>query len=130
MERLQSGGCDLLITDLKMPGMSGLEVLQAVRVLQPEMPVILITGYAAVDNAVEVMKNGAADYLAKPFANEEIVAKVRKALEARAVLLDEIYLRRELHEVCTVSTICSARAARCRRSISEFSRLPPPTARC
>jgi DNA-binding NtrC family response regulator len=99
MDRLQESSFDLLITDLKMPGMSGLEVLQAVRVLQPEMPVILITGYAAVDNAVEVMKSGAADYLAKPFANEELVAKVRKALDARAVLLDEIYLRHELHDL-------------------------------
>ena len=99
MDRLQESSFDLLITDLKMPGMSGLEVLQAVRVLQPEMPVILITGFAAVDNAVEVMKNGAADYLAKPFTNEEILAKVRKALDARAVLLDEIYLRRELHDL-------------------------------
>ncbi|TLM63705.1 MAG: sigma-54-dependent Fis family transcriptional regulator [Deltaproteobacteria bacterium] len=99
MERLQEASFDLLITDLKMPGMSGLEVLQAVRVLQPEMPVILITGFAAVDNAVEVMKNGAADYLAKPFANDELVAKVRKALETRAVLLDELYLRHELHDL-------------------------------
>jgi len=99
MDRLQEASFDLLITDLKMPGMSGLEVLQAVRVLQPEMPVILITGFAAVDNAVEVMKCGAADYLAKPFTNEEILAKVRKALDARAVLLDEIYLRRELHDL-------------------------------
>jgi DNA-binding NtrC family response regulator len=99
LDRLQESSFDLLITDLKMPGMSGLEVLQAVRVLQPEMPVILITGFAAVDNAVEVMKNGAADYLAKPFANEEIVAKVRKALDARAVLLDEIYLRHELNDL-------------------------------
>jgi DNA-binding NtrC family response regulator len=99
MDRLQESSFDLLITDLKMPGMSGLEVLQAVRVLQPEMPVILITGFAAVDNAVEVMKCGAADYLAKPFTNEEILAKVRKALDARAVLLDEIYLRHELHDL-------------------------------
>jgi len=99
MDRLQETAFDLLITDLKMPGMSGMEVLQAVKVLQPEMPVILITGFAAVDNAVEVMKQGAADYLAKPFTNEEILGKVRKALDARAVLLDEIYLRHELQEL-------------------------------
>jgi DNA-binding NtrC family response regulator len=99
MDRLQESSFDLLITDLKMPGMNGMEVLQAVRVLQPEMPVILITGFAAVDNAVEVMKCGAADYLAKPFTNEEILAKVRKALDARAVLLDEIYLRHELNDL-------------------------------
>ena len=99
LDRMQEASFALLITDLKMPGMSGLEVLQAVKVLQPEMPVILITGYAAIDNAVEVMRSGAADYLAKPFTNEEIVSKVRKALDARALLLDEIYLRRELSHV-------------------------------
>jgi len=99
LDRMQEASFSLLITDLKMPGMSGLEVLQAVKVLQPEMPVILITGYAAIDNAVEVMRCGAADYLAKPFTNEEIITKVRKALDARALLLDEIYLRRELSHV-------------------------------
>ena len=99
LDQLQERNFDLLITDLKMPGMSGLEVLQAVRVLQPEMPIILITGYAAIDNAVEVMQKGAADYLAKPFGNEEIVAKVRRALETRALLLDEIYLRHELQDL-------------------------------
>ena len=99
LDRLQDAAFALLITDLKMPGMSGLEVLQAVKVLQPEMPVILITGYAAIDNAVEVMKSGAADYLAKPFTNEEIVSKVKKALDARAVLLDQVYLRHELNEL-------------------------------
>jgi DNA-binding NtrC family response regulator len=99
MDRLQETPFDLLITDLKMPGMSGLEVLQAVRVLQPEMPVILITGFAAVDNAVDAMKSGAADYLSKPFSNDEIIAKVRKALDDRAVLLDQLYLNRELHDI-------------------------------
>lgn len=98
IDRLEEVDFDLTITDLKMPGMSGLEVLQAIKAEHPDLPVILITGYAAIDNAVEVMKSGATDYLAKPFANEEIVQKVRKALDTRAVLLDEVYLRRELNE--------------------------------
>ncbi len=98
LDRLQDESFKLLITDLKMPGMSGLEVLQAIRGCQPELPVVLITGYAAIDNAVEAMKHGATDYLAKPFGNEEIIDKVRNALDNRAVLLDEIYLRRELSE--------------------------------
>jgi len=98
MERLEQERFALLITDLKMPRMNGLELLQSVRASQPDLPVILITGYAAIDNAVEVMRSGAADYLAKPFANDEIVEKVRRALDNRAVLLDEVYLRHELHE--------------------------------
>lgn len=98
IDRLEEVDFDLIITDLKMPGMSGLEVLQAIKAEHPDLPVILITGYAAIDNAVEVMKSGATDYLAKPFANDEIVQKIRKALDTRAVLLDEVYLRRELNE--------------------------------
>ncbi len=98
LERLEEKKFKLLVTDLKMPGMSGLEVLRSIRTLQPELPVVLITGYAAIDNAVEAMKNGATDYLSKPFANEEIVSKVKHAIESRAVLIDDICLRREMNE--------------------------------
>jgi DNA-binding NtrC family response regulator len=98
LERLEQERFKLLITDLKMPGMSGLEVLQSLRACQPELPVVLITGYAAIDNAVEAMKNGATDYLSKPFANEEIVSKVKNAMKSRAVLIDDICLWREMSE--------------------------------
>ena len=98
LERLEQQRFKLLITDLKMPGLSGLEVLQSLRACQPELPVVLITGYAAIDNAVEAMKNGATDYLSKPFANEEIISKVKHAIESRAVLIDDICLWREMSE--------------------------------
>jgi DNA-binding NtrC family response regulator len=98
LERLDELKFKLLVTDLKMPGMSGLEVLQSIRAGQPELPVVLITGYAAIDNAVEAMKNGATDYMSKPFANEEIVRKVKNAIESRAVLIDDICIRREMSE--------------------------------
>ena len=94
LERLEAQRFKLLVTDLKMPGMSGLEVLQSLRACQPELPVVLITGYAAIDNAVEAMKNGATDYLSKPFANEELVSKVKNAIKTRAVLIDDICLGR------------------------------------
>jgi DNA-binding NtrC family response regulator len=98
IEKLQEEAFDLLITDLKMPGMGGMEVLKSIKILQPEMPVIIITGYSSVDTAVEAMKNGAVDYIAKPFTPDEINEKVRKALEQKAVLLDDIYLRKELRD--------------------------------
>ncbi|MBE0499929.1 MAG: sigma-54-dependent Fis family transcriptional regulator [Desulfuromonadales bacterium] len=98
LERLGQKTFKLLVTDLKMPGMSGLEVLKAIRNCQPELPVVLMTGYAAIDNAVEAMKNGATDYLAKPFANEELVEKVRNAIKNRAVLIADICLWREMNE--------------------------------
>jgi two-component system response regulator PilR (NtrC family) len=87
--RLQGESFHIVITDLKMPGMNGMEVLRAIRVLQPEVPVIFITGYSTVETAVEAMKNGAFDYLAKPFTAEQILEKVQKAMEQRAFLLEQ-----------------------------------------
>jgi DNA-binding NtrC family response regulator len=98
LDLMQEKDFDLVVTDLKMPGMSGLEVLKAVKILQAEVPVIIITGYSTVDTAVEAMKNGAIDYIAKPFAPDQLMEKVGKALEQKTVLLDEIYLRKELRD--------------------------------
>ncbi len=80
LERLQEKPFDLVITDLKMPGMNGIEVLKAIRVLQPAVPVILITGYATVDTAVEAMKCGAVEYIPKPFTPDLILDKTREVL--------------------------------------------------
>ena len=87
---------DLAIVDLKMPGMDGLEVLQAIKRDYPHVPVIMITGYATVESAVEAMKSGALDYLPKPFTPDEVAVVVKKALEARSMLLENLYLRGEI----------------------------------
>ncbi|MDD2851385.1 MAG: sigma-54 dependent transcriptional regulator [Desulfuromonadaceae bacterium] len=89
IERLQEKEYGLIITDLKMPGMDGLEVLKAVKALQPYIPVILITGYASVDTAVEAMKNGAAEYISKPFTPDNLLEKVDYALSQCAARLDK-----------------------------------------
>jgi DNA-binding NtrC family response regulator len=89
VEKLQAEEFELVITDLKMPGMDGMEVLNAISILQPNVPVIFITGYSTVENAVEVMKIGAFDYLPKPFTPKQLLEKVDKALEHRALLLEE-----------------------------------------
>ena len=96
IEAMQQREFDLIVTDLKMPGMDGIEVLKSVRTLQPNVPVILITGYASVDTAVEAMKNGASDYLQKPFAPDLLLEKVRNALEQRPLQLDEVHLKEEI----------------------------------
>ncbi len=98
IEKMQQKEFDLVITDLKMPGMNGIEVLRKIKVLQPEVPILIITGYSTVETAVEAMKNGAIDYIAKPFTPEAICEKVQKALEQKTVLLDDIYLRKELKD--------------------------------
>jgi len=96
IERLQEKDYGLIITDLKMPGMNGIEVLKAVKALQPDIPVIMITGYATVDTAVEAMKNGAVDFIAKPFTPDQIHEKIERALEQRTIMVDEIYLKKEI----------------------------------
>ena len=95
---MQQREFDLIITDLKMPGMSGIEVLKSVRTLQPHIPVILITGYASVDTAVEAMKNGASDYITKPFTPDVLLEKVRTVLNQRSVPLDDIRLNDEVSQ--------------------------------
>lgn len=96
IEIMQQREFDLIITDLKMPGMSGMEVLKSVRTLQPDTPVILITGYASIDTAVEAMKNGASDYISKPFAPDLLLEKVQSALHQRRIPLDDLCIREEV----------------------------------
>ena len=96
IEMLQQKEYDLIITDLKMPGMSGFEVLGAVKSMQPDVPVIMITGFATVETAVEAMKCGAVDYIVKPFTPDQILEKVTRALEQRSVSPEEILIKKEI----------------------------------
>lgn len=96
IEIMQQREFDLIITDLKMPGMSGIDVLKSVRTLQPDIPVILITGYATIDTAVEAMKNGAFDYISKPFAPNVLLEKVQHALAQHTMPPDELHLKEEI----------------------------------
>ncbi len=74
---------DLLITDIKMPGISGIEVLQEVRKQAPDVPVLVITAYATVEAAVEAIRLGAADFIGKPFNRDHLLMVVEKALHSR-----------------------------------------------
>ncbi len=98
LERIRQESFDLVITDLKMPGISGMDVLKSIKEIQPDLPVIFITGYSSVDSAVEVMKLGAVDYIAKPFTPEEMLNTIRLALEQRVVDLEDLYLLKELRD--------------------------------
>lgn len=84
--RLEQGPFDLVITDLRMPGVNGLRVLKKTKELDPFCEVIVITAYASVESAVEVMKLGAYDYIGKPFNIDHIRMVVNKAMEKRKLL--------------------------------------------
>ena len=75
---------DVILLDLMMPGMSGMEVLDQVRTIDPNLLVIVITGYATVESAVEAMKKGAYDFIPKPFTPDQLRIVVRRALERRS----------------------------------------------
>jgi len=96
LDRLKADPFDLLLLDLKLPDMDGLRILKEVRSLGLDTSVIIITGYASVESAVEAMKLGASDYLKKPFGTQEISLAVKKAMEKRALLDENIELHREL----------------------------------
>jgi CheY-like chemotaxis protein/glycine cleavage system H lipoate-binding protein len=80
---IQSHHYDFVFTDLKMPEMDGVEVTKAVKHLRPDIDVVIITGYATVETAVETMKYGALDYVQKPFTDDELLAFVKKSLIKR-----------------------------------------------
>ncbi|MBC8017810.1 MAG: sigma-54-dependent Fis family transcriptional regulator, partial [Verrucomicrobia bacterium] len=96
VEEFRPGAWDLVITDIKMPGMSGLEVLQKVKELSKDIPVIMITAYATVDMSIQALRKGAYDMLTKPFEPDELIYRVKNALQQSELLEENRELRREL----------------------------------
>ncbi len=86
---------DLVLIDLKMPGINGLKVLEKVKKIDPNIIPVVITGYATVESAVEAMKKGAYDYLSKPFTPEELRIIIRRGLEKRKLILEAETLKKE-----------------------------------
>lgn len=98
MTYLEESEVDVVITDMKMPGMTGQEVLEHVRKDHPHIPVLIMTAFGTIDRAVEAMKGGAFDYITKPFANDEILLSVRKALKLSHAERQNRLLRESLAE--------------------------------
>lgn len=96
LERLREQSFDLMISDLKIPRMDGIELLKEVKRLDPEIAVVIITGYASIETAVESIKEGAYDYIPKPFTPDELRLVVRKALENQELLRENRDLRERL----------------------------------
>jgi DNA-binding NtrC family response regulator len=86
----------VVFLDLRLPGIKGMDVLSRIKEANPETPVIIVTGYASINSAVEAMKRGAFDYMTKPFTPEELRVVTRRALEGRKLLYENLYLRQEL----------------------------------
>ncbi|HEY3383245.1 MAG TPA: sigma-54 dependent transcriptional regulator [Vicinamibacterales bacterium] len=111
IERLHSGFYDVVLSDLKMGGSDGIEVLRTTKALHPSTAVILMTAFGSVTTAVEAMKSGAFDYVQKPFEIEEMEVKIEKALEVRRMRHELDYLRHTQNDIYEFDRIVGSSGA-------------------
>jgi len=95
LEMVKANRYDILLLDLMMPGINGLEVIPMVKDIDPDLYIIVITGYATIETAVEAMKKGAFDYISKPFTPDQLRMGVRRVLENKSLRLEADFLRKE-----------------------------------
>jgi len=125
IEKGASGDFDVVVVDLKMPDVDGMDVLHGVKEKQPDVEVIVITGYSTVSTAVEAMKLGAIDYLPKPFTPDELCVVVGKAMEKRNLIAENRYLREELQDKFGLENIIGK--SRVMQDVFKLARKAAPT---
>ncbi|HVT03704.1 MAG TPA: sigma-54 dependent transcriptional regulator [Thermoanaerobaculia bacterium] len=116
---------DLVILDMMLPGITGIETLRQIKDTNPHLPVIIITAYSSIDGAIEAMKRGAFHYIPKPFKNEEVVLTVNKALEQRRLTRENERLKAELTERYSYANIIGK--SETIRKVFELIRLAAPS---
>ncbi len=124
LKLLQSSPVDLVVTDVKLPGMDGMEFLQAIRRFNAALPVVVMTAFGSVETAVEAMKAGASNYLLKPFSLEEMRLVVRKELDVRRLRDENLSLREALHQRYQHPNIV-ARSAKMQEVLATVERVAP-----
>ena len=97
LELVKKDSFDLILTDLEMPEMKGIELLEQVSVLSPETPVVIVTASGSIDSAIAALRKGAVDYILKPVEFDELLVKMRRLLASRRLSLENKLLRGELH---------------------------------
>ena len=110
LARMEAESVDLVLMDIRMPEMDGMEAFRVMRDAWPEVPVIMTTAFAGVDTAVEAMKLGAYNYISKPFNNEEIILNVRRALEIQSLTREVEDLRRVVRTRYSINNIIGTSA--------------------
>jgi DNA-binding NtrC family response regulator len=98
LKKVESDDFDLIITDLKMEGVDGMQVLERSLAMRPGLIVVIMTAFASVESAVEAMKKGASDYIVKPFINEDVKMTVKRLLEHRQILMENLVLRQQISQ--------------------------------
>ncbi len=98
IEKLKAESFDVVITDLKMGKVDGITVLEKAKEINHDMPVIMMTAFASIESAVEAMKKGASDYIVKPFLNEEIKLTIKKVIEQKKIINENIALKQQISQ--------------------------------
>ena len=120
IDQLDRGRFDVILTDLVMPGDSGIDLLRAAKEIHPDVEVILMTGYANADTAIEAMRNGAFHYIMKPLKTEEVLHLVEKAYSQRQLQRENQFLKSEIRAAHHVQSVVGDSAA-----IERADRHPP-----
>jgi DNA-binding NtrC family response regulator len=116
---------DLVILDIMLPGISGIDTLRAIRISNPSLAVIIITAFSSIDGAIEAMKHGAFHYIPKPFKNEEVILTVNKALEQKRLSRENERLKEELSEKYAYANIIGKSEPM--RKVYDLIRLAAPS---
>ena len=117
LQAFQAESVDLVLTDVRMPEMDGLDLLTRVKAMQPDLPVLVLTAHGTINSAVEAMKLGASDYLTKPFNRDQLKAAVRKALEVAALTTENRYLRQVVADRFSFANMIAG--SRAMRAVAE-----------
>ena len=104
-EAIREGAYDLILLDMKLPDLDGMEILKEVRRTTPGVYVVIMTGYSTVQNAIEAMQSGAFDYLAKPFTDDELLFTVKKVMDKKTMTEENLALRKKLFNRCSFENI-------------------------
>jgi two-component system response regulator PilR (NtrC family) len=94
IERVKEDACDLVLLDLMLPAMSGLEALEEIILIDPDIVVVMISAYASIETAVHATKSGAFDFITKPFKNEELLLVVKNGLKKRSLEIENRQLKK------------------------------------
>ncbi len=118
---LEQRAVDLLLTDIHMPVMDGMALLEKVKEKWPAVPVLVVTGYPAIETAVDAMKRGASDFIVKPFKLDQMELPLQRAARERRLLLENSFLSRELAQKREIERL----NRRLQRKLEELSKLMP-----
>jgi len=111
LEELRDHEVDAVVSDIRMPGQSGLELVAEIHALRPETPVVLMTAFGSIDSAVEAMRAGAFDYITKPFKRDELLLTLERAFENRALVEENRRLRRAVDRTGSFGDLIGASPA-------------------